>query len=220
MKRTSLTILAAAIAISTLAQNAGDLENQFYFRFGYSNPTNSYFGIDDDAYWDMVSKLGGTFELGSIFMINSAALADGLRLGINVDYAEFSYNQLKEPAPLSTYYTGLVKLSSKVGPSLSYSPASNLVFDLFVKAKIPWIAGIVTWTEDDGVDDGYIAGPGIGIATGLNIRYRFLMVGFEFNSDRMKFEAVNDEGTYFGNYQGDSDLTPMPSLSFTFGFSF
>jgi hypothetical protein len=215
-----MAVLAASIAVSILAQNPGDLENQFYFRFGYSSPTSSYLGIDDDAYWDIVSKIGGTFELGSIFMINSAALADGLRVGINVDYAEFSYNQLKESAPPSTLYTGLVKLSSKIGPSLSYSPASHLVFDVFVKAKIPWVAGIVTWNEDDGVDDGFIAGPGIGIATGLNIRYRFLMVGFEFDSDRMKFEAVNDEGTYFGNYSDDSDRTPMPSLGFTFGFSF
>jgi hypothetical protein len=220
MKRTCLAILAASIAVSTLAQNPGDLENQFYFRFGYSNPTSSYFGIDDDAYWDIVSKIGGTFELGSIFMINSAALADGLRLGINVDYAEFSYNQLKEPVPPAMLYTGLVKLSSKIGPSLSYSPASHLVFDVFVKAKIPWVGGIVRWYKDGDVDDGFIAGPGIGIATGLNIRYRFLMFGFEFNSDRMKFEAVNDEGTYFGNYSDDSDRTPMPSLSFTFGFSF
>jgi len=220
MKRTSLALLVLSIAVSTLAQNPGDLENQFYFRFGYSNPTSSYFGIDDDAYWDIVSKIGGTFELGSIFMINSAALADGLRLGINVDYAEFSYNQLKELVPPSTLYTGLVKLSSKIGPSLSYSPASHLVFDVFVKAKIPWVGGIVRWYKDGDVDDGFIAGPGIGIATGLNIRYRFLMVGFEFNSDRMKFEAVNDEGTYFGNYSDDSDKTPMPSLSFTFGFSF
>jgi len=219
MKKASLAVLAVSIAISTLAQEPGDLENQFYFRFGYSNPTSSYFGIDDDAYWDIVSKVGGTFELGSIFMINSADLADGLRLGINVDYAEFSYNQLKEPEPTMTYYTGLVKLSSKVGPSLSYSPAEKLVFDVFVKAKIPWIAGIVPWSED-GVDDVYLAGPGIGIATGINIRYRFLMFGFEFNSDRMKFESMDTEGTYFGNYSDGSDKTPMPSLSFSFGFSF
>jgi len=219
MKRISLAILALSIAISTLAQNSGDLENQFYFRFGYSIPTSSYFGIDDDAYWDIVSKVGGTFELGSIFMLNRAALSDGLRLGINVDYAEISYNQLKEPAPPSTLYTGLVKLSSKIGPSLSYSPAPNLVFDVFVKAKIPWIAGIVRWYPDD-LDEVYLAGPGIGVATGINIRYRFLMFGFEFNSDRMKFESADHDGVYFGNLSDDSDKTPMPSLSFTFGFSF
>jgi hypothetical protein len=220
MKRTSLAILALSIAISTLAQNSGDLENQFYFRFGYSIPTSSYFGNNDDAYWDLLSKVGGTFELGSIFMINSAALADGLCLGINVDYAEFSYIQLKEPAPPSYAYTGVLKLSSKIGPSLSYSPASNLVFDLFVKAKIPWVAGIVTWFADGEVNDGYLAGPGIGVATGVNVRYRFLMFGFEFNSDRMKFESVDNKGTYFGNYSDGSEKTPMPGFNFTFGFSF
>jgi len=220
MTRISLAILAFSIAISTLAQNSGDLENQFYFRFGYSIPTSSYFANNDAAYWDLLSKVGGTFELGSIFMLNSAALADGLRLGINVDYVEFSYIQLKEPAPPADYYTGVLKISSKVGPSLSYSPATNLVFDVFVKAKIPWIGGIVLWTANDNVNDGYLAGPGIGIATGLNVRYRFLVFGFEFDSDRMKFESVDNEGTYFGNYSDDSDKTPMPGLSFTFGFSF
>jgi len=219
MKRTCLAILMVIIAISTQAQNSGDLENQFYFRFGYSNPTGSYFGLDDPQYWDLVSKAGGTLELGSIFIINSAALADGLRLGINVDYAEFSYNQLKEPAPPSRAYTGVLKLASKVGPSLSYSPAPNLVFDVFVKAKIPWIGGIVRWINEE-VDDVYIAGPGIGVATGVNVRYRFLMFGFEFDSDRMKFESVDNDGVYFGNASDDSDKTPMPGLSFTFGFSF
>ena len=219
MKRTSLAILALSIAFSTLAQNSGDLENQFYFRFGYSNPTSSYIGAKDTDYWDFTSKIGGTFELGSIFMLNRAALADGLRLGINVDYAEISYNQLTESAGPTDVYMGFVKLASKVGASLSYSPASKLVFDLFVKAKIPWIAGIVRWYPDE-LDEVFLAGPGIGVATGINMRYSFLMVGFEFNSDRMKFESNDSGGVYFGNLADDSDKTPMPSLSFSIGLSF
>jgi hypothetical protein len=217
MKRTSLAILAISIAISTLAQSSGDLENQFYFRFGYLNPTSSYLGLDDE-YRDLVSKAGATFELGSIFYINRLALADGLRLGINVDFAEFSYHQLKEPAPPFYLKTGVAKVSSKVGPTLSYSPVSNLVFDLFVKAKIPWIAGIVPWIDEP--DDAYIAGPGLGLASGLNIRYRFLLFGLEFNTDRMKFESHEFPGEYYGNHSDDSDYTPLPSFSFTFGFSF
>ena len=218
MKRTCLAILAASIAVSTLAQNPGDLENQFYFRFGFSHPTGSYLGVDNDAFWDNYSRIGGTFELGSIFMINSAALADGLRLGINVDYAEFSYNQITDTDINSDFALGLLKVSSKIGPSLSYSPAPHLVFDIFVKAKIPWVAGIVTW--DTEVQDVYIAGPAVGVATGLNIRYRFLMFGFEFDSDKMKFENQDINGEYFGSLSDDGDKTPMPSMSFTFGFSF
>jgi len=218
MKRTCLAVLAAIIAVSTLGQNTGDLENQFYFRFGYSHPTNSYLGVDDDIFWDNYSRIGGTFELGSIFMLNSAALADGLRLGINVDYAEFSYNQLTATSTGSDFRLGLLKISSKIGPSLSYSPASHLVFDVFVKAKIPWIAGLVTW--DTEVQDVYLAGPAIGVATGLNIRYRFLMFGFEFDSDRMKLENKDNADDFFGSLSEAGDKTPLPSLSFTFGFSF
>ncbi|RLD57196.1 MAG: hypothetical protein DRI97_05865 [Bacteroidetes bacterium] len=226
MKKTSLTILVLSISILTLAQssgdvenqslNSGDLENQFYFRFGYSQPTTSYLGVDDNDFWDSFSRVGGVFELGHIFIINKAALSDGLRLGINVDYAEFSYHQLSYS--LEDFDIGLLKISSKIGPSLSYSPAEHLVFDVFVKAKIPWVAGIAIISEVD--EEYYLAKPGFGVATGINVRYRFLMLGFEYNSDNMKFENQDHPGQYFGNVGDDSDKTPMPSLSFTFGFSF
>jgi hypothetical protein len=226
MKKISLTVLALSISILALAQSggdianqsqsSGDLENQFYFRFGYSQATTSYLGVDDDEFWDSFSRVGGVFELGHIFIINKAAMSDGLRIGINVDYAEFSYHHLTYPE--EDVILGLLKLSSKVGPSLSYSPVPNLVFDIFVKAKIPWVAGIALVVDEE--DDVYLANPRIGVATGINVRYRFIMLGFEYNSDNMKFEHVDFSGDYFGNLSDDSDKTPMPSLSFTPGFSF
>jgi len=226
MKKTSLTVLVLSISILCLAQNSGDvtnqsqssgdLENEFYIRFGYSQATESYLGVDEAEFWDDFSRLGGVFELGHIFIINKAALSDGLRLGINVDYAEISYHHL--------YYSdeditlGLAKLSSKIGPSLSYSPAEHLVFDLFVKAKIPWVGGIALVA--DGEDEIFRGTTGIGVATGINLRYRFLMLGFEYNSDKMRFENIDNPEAYFGNVSDDSDKTPMPSLSFTLGFCF
>ena len=226
MKKTSLTIVVLSISILSLAQtsgdslnlspSSGDLENQFYFRFGYSQATTSYLGVDDAEFWDFFSRYGGVFELGHIFIINKAALSDGLRIGINVDYAEISYHHLTYPEEDVTL--GLAKLSSKIGPSLSYSPASNLVFDVFVKAKIPWVGGIAIVT--DGEDEVYLGTLGFGVATGINVRYRFIMLGFEYNSDNMKFENQDNPGEYFGNLSEDSDKTPMPSLSFTLGFSF
>jgi len=226
MKKTSLTILVLSISIFTLAQtsgdslnqsqSSGDLENQFYFRFGYSQATTSYLGVDQAEFWDDFSRYGGVFELGHIFIINKAALSDGLRIGINVDYAEFSYHHL--------YYSdeditlGLAKLSSKIGPSLSYSPAEHLVFDVFVKAKIPWVGGIAVVA--DGEDEFFRGTTGIGVATGINVRYRFIMLGFEYNSDNMKFENIDNPEAYFGNLGDDSDKTPMPSFSFSLGFSF
>jgi hypothetical protein len=226
MKKTSLAILVLSISILTLAQssgdvenqslNSGDLENQFYFRFGYSQPTTSYLGVDEKEAWDSFSRAGAVLEVGHIFIINKAALSDGLRLGINVDYAEFSYHHLAITD--TDDFLGLLKLASKIGPSLSYSPGEHLVFDVFVKAKIPWAAGIAIVGELD--DEFFLANPGIGVATGINVRYRFLMFGFEYNSDNMKFESRDFPGEYFGNLGDGSDKTPMPSLSFTLGFSF
>ena len=226
MKKISLAILVLSISILTLAQSSGDslnlsqssgdLENQFYFRFGYSQATTSYLGVDDTEFWDDFSRVGGVFELGHIFIINKAALSDGLRIGINVDYAELSYHHLTYSDEDITL--GLAKLSSKIGPSLSYSPASNLVFDVFVKAKIPWVGGIVVVA--DGEDEVFRGTTGIGVATGINVRYRFIMLGFEFNSDNMKFESQDYPGEYFGSFSEDSDKTPLPSLSFSLGFCF
>jgi hypothetical protein len=228
MKKTGLTFLALSIAILSLAQvsgnednqsiSSGDLENQFYFRFGYSHPANSYLGVEDMEFWDDFSRLGGTFELGSIFFFNSLDMADGLRLGLNLDYVEISYNQLELTDPDVDFALGLLKVASKIGPTLSYSPASKLVFDLFVKAKIPWVAGLAIVSDES--DEGFFATPGFGLATGINLRYRFLMIGFEYNTDNMKFENVDDPGEYFGNFSDDSDKTPMPGFSFSFGFTF
>lgn len=227
MKKATLVVLALGISILTLAQgsegsdnqSSGDLENIFYFRFAYSMPTNTFIGVDEDVFWDYYNKAGGTFELGQIFMLNSADLADGLRVGINVDYAEFSYNQLTEIDSDIDYTIGFVKLASKVGPSLSYSPVPGLVFDGFFKAKIPWVGGIAMWSTED-LEEVFLAKPGIGFSTGINLRYRFLMFGFEFNSDKMKFESRDYPGEYFGDFNGESDKTPMPSFSFSFGFCF
>ncbi len=225
MKKTSFTFLVLSISILSFAQSggdianqsqsSGDLENQFYIRFAYSHPTTSYLG-NDVEFWDDYKRFGGVFELGHIFIINKAALADGLRLGINVDYAEFSYNQIAAIDADSDL--GVPKLASKIGPSLSYRPSPKLIIDAFFKAKITWVAGIIPWTDE--VDDVYLAKPGIGIATGFNIRYDMFMLGFEFNSDNLKFESNDYPGTYFGSRSDDSDKTPMPSLSFSLGICF
>jgi hypothetical protein len=218
MKKISLLLIAFSISLSTIAQDSGDLENQFYFRFGYSNPTNSYLGIDVNSFWDEFNKGGVIFELGQIFMLNGLPLSDGLRLGINADYAEISYNQLSSTTDDSAL--GIFKVSSKVGPSISYSPVSDLVFDVFIKAKISWVAGMAF--VDDGlvVDEGYAGLMGFGFSTGFNVRYRFLMAGIEFNKDSMILESSDTPGYYFGNLGNGDDRTPMPSVSFTFGFSF
>ena len=221
MKKLFLLFIALNISLLTFAQDNGDLENQFYFRFGLSNPTHSYFGIDsDDSFWDESKRIGGVFELGSIFMINSWRISDGLRLGINVDYAEFTYHQISSTVDDSAI--GIFKFSSKVGPSISYKVVPHLTIDVYVKYKIPWVAGMVfadsNGTVDD--DDAFGGALGTGYSIGFNVRYRFLMLGFDFNRDSMELTNINDSDIYFGNAKDNSNKTPMPYYNATFGFTF
>lgn len=218
MKNLSFLLIALSISSLTFAQESGDLENQFYFRFGLSLPTNSYFGVENSE-WADTKRIGGVFELGSIFMINSLPLSDGLRLGINVDYAEFSYHQISSTIDDSAI--GIFKISSKVGPSLSYSLVSDLIIDAFVKFKIPWVAGMAFADTDGSVEDEGFAGTlGTGYSIGFNIRYKVLMLGFDFNKDSMVLAYTNDSDIYFGNAKDESNKTPMPCYNLTLGFTF
>ncbi len=185
--------------------------NQFYIRLGFSQPTKSFLGIDDRSSWHDISRIGGIFELGSIFIYNSRPLADGLRIGLNVEYIEFTYHHFKFTSYASNWgkdasnYIHFLKLTSNIGPTISYTPASDLVLDAFVKLNCPWFGYIRDYIEFDNSD--YLGYLGIGINIGFNLRYRIFIAGFEFNSDRIIFGEIGDE-------------TPLPCFNFTCGFSF
>jgi len=219
MKKIFIIIVVLGISFPIFAQDDIGLENSFYFRFGYSQPTNAYFGVDESSFWDDTKRVGGMFELGSIFMINSLPIADGLRLGINVDYIDITFHQFEYT--FADLFLRTLKISSKVGPSLSYSPVEHLVFDVYFKAKIPWVGGI--WVDDTSPlndDYGFVGYMGFGYSTGFNVRYRALMIGFEYTKDSMKLEDIDEVEGYFGNFSDDGDKTPMSCFNFTLGLSF
>ena len=93
MKKLLILTLAICLSYASFAQDGGGLDNRFYFRGGFSNPTNAYLGYKNAPFPEYLSKKGWFVELGSIFMLNNLDLGDGLRLGINVDYAEIVYLQ-------------------------------------------------------------------------------------------------------------------------------
>ena len=246
MKKIFVSIIALSISLLTLAQNSGDsqnsgdLKNQFYFRWGFSKPTEGFFGIpndylysdryyghnfylDDYTFWDHATRRGGIFELGSIFFLNSLPLADGLRLGINADYVEFSFHRLKWTDPEIYVYeetAELYKLASKVGLAISYSPVKDLVFDTYFKYKFSWVSLYRDFEITD--EDSYFGLGGMGYSYGFNIRYRVLLAGFEFNTQNIILQSDIDNSDYLGEMFSDSDTkyTPLPSFSFIFGFSF
>ena len=209
MKKVITAFIILSVSLTSFAQGEGDLENQFYFRFGYSLPIGSYLSpleSDETLDWENISRFGTSFELGSIFMLNSIPMPDGLRLGVNVDYLSTSYHRLTH----ATFEETLLvwKLAAKLGLSLSYSPVQGLVFDTYFKAHVPAVA--LMW-EEDYFDDLYIGTRAIGYATGINIRYTFLLLGFEFNTVNMIFEDTDGD---------DMPKVALPNINFIIGFSF
>ena len=225
MKKLSIMLLAICLSYVSFAQEGQGLDNRFYFRIGYSKPANSYLGYNNSPFQEWISSTGGVFEIGSIFMLNNLDLGDGLRLGINVDYAEVTYHQFKYEDTYEVVKLHMGQVSSKVGPSLSYSPVNRLVFDVFFKLKIPWVAACYFEAPDDPDlnEDYYLGAMDIGYSTGINIRYGALRVGFDFSSNNMKMNSDEDNEIYLGNFLDPSDMgekTKLAYMNFTLGVNF
>ncbi|MGD2033501.1 MAG: hypothetical protein PVF73_00485 [Bacteroidales bacterium] len=220
MKRIFVFLAALVITAGTFAQ--GDLDNSFYFRFGYSKPTKSYGGVDNDNLWDDIKRNGFLFEIGHLFYFNSLDMADGLRLGLNADYANFTFHSLKNEN-FDDSQTSFFLFGSKIGPVLSYSPVDKLVFDAFIKFNPVWVSAAVDSYGDEG--DLYLGFVGVGFSTGINIRYSILMLGFDFSNSWNKLQYYDDDdgfdGEYLGNYSDSStDYSPLPSFNLTIGLAF
>ena len=224
MKKISILCIALFLSLNALAQENKGLDNRFYFRLGYSNPNNSFMGYGESPYQDFLSKTGGVFELGSIFMLNNLDLGDGLRLGINVDYAEVTFHYFEYDDDFEQVLFGTIQVSSKVGPSLSFSPVNRLVFDGFIKLKVPWFAiGYFSADDPDIDEEVYTGAIAFGYSAGINIRYGILMIGFDYNNSSIKMNNTEDSNDYLGNFfdlGDDSDKSKFSYYSITIGLNF
>jgi hypothetical protein len=216
-------IMIAILTIPVMAQENGDLKKQFYFRFGWSSPSWKTYGAEGkDDFPSDVRRFGGVFEMGAIFIINRWKIADGLRIGINVDYLSLSAHAFDISDNLNTY-NGFI--GSKVGPSLSYSPVKSLTFDVFAKINPIWLGGVVGDDGDvDENEDVYIGYLGMKYSLGVNIRWTILVFGFEYNPGSLKLKNDKGMGEYLGdifNYPDEpGEKTSLTALNFTLGFSF
>ncbi len=224
MKKVLISLLLLTIMFAVFSQD-GNLKKQTYFRIGLSSPSWKYFGSDGKSDWnDNMKRIGGLFEMGNIFMLNSLKIAPDMRLGINVDYLSVNYHKFSESE--SDYNMNFFYFGSKIGPSFSYSPVSKLVFDVYAKINPVWVAGSVWAYHDDLIDDDFFMGfMGIKWSVGLNVRYSLLMLGFEFNPGYAKFKYYDSEENeftdeYLGNMNDNKDTTPVPAMNFTIGISF
>jgi hypothetical protein len=224
MKKLFILFLAVAVSAGIFAQEDGNLKSKTYFRGGVSIPTWKTYGYSDKSdYPDDIKRMGGMFEAGSIFMLNKIKIANGMRIGINVDYLSlgvnrFSFFNNKE-------YERFIFVGSKIGPSFSYSPVKHLVFDAFFKINPLWVsANVFTMKETDANDVLHMGYMGMRYSAGFNVRYSVLMVGFEFNPGKAKlryYDKDNNELTdeYMTTPDG-SKKVPFPALNFTIGLNF
>jgi hypothetical protein len=227
MKKLMAVGFAVLFAASAMAQD-GKLKNQFYLRVGYSLPGWKYYGFDgksdwSDAMYASPKRFGGAFELGSIFMLNSIPLMDGMRIGINVDYLSVAAQQFSFAGTDAT--SNFIFVGSKIGPSFSYSPVKRLVFDTYVKFNPAW--AVLNYEKYMGLEDDSFYGGFMGIkySVGMNVRFSVLMMGVEYNPGSAKLKHWNKddnkfEDIYLGNAKDDGDKTPVPGLNFWVGLSF
>jgi hypothetical protein len=225
MKKIMVVIVAFVITSAAYTQD-GNLKKQFYLRFGASLPTWKFYGYDGKSdFTDNTKRIGGIFEVGSIYMLNGIKLADGMRIGINVDYLSLGMNKFKmdgSNASNAFYFAG-----SKIGPSFSYSPVNHLVIDTYVKFNPVWVAMDNISFSDDNIENQFFLGfMGIKYSVGLNVRFSVLMLGFEFNPGYSKLRYFDkEENKLSEDYYGDaskvnSKKTPVPCMNMTLGLSF
>jgi hypothetical protein len=222
-----LTLLFAIVLLS-LCSFAQQLENQLYFRGGYSTSNWSQFGLTEED-WNSKgfdSKYGAHFEVGHIFMLNRILKSDNMAIGINVDYA---YANLHNYSGNNDDFENLgsLRLGSKIGPSFTYSPVEKMAIDIYAKMDILWGGSAVLYHDTPDDADDYYSGYGaVGFSTGLNFRYGLLILGIEFDTISKKLESDDYPGTYFQDDidkitgEDSGDKSKFPSLNFTIGMSF
>lgn len=222
MKKIIVLFALILFSVSAFSQN---LDNEFYFRFGYSNPSWTQFELTQDEWKELgiENKVGAIFELGQIFMIKKLPAAENMAFGINVDYLYSTYNNFSTNSSMDDLNLGTLRVGSKIGPSFTYSPVDKLEFDVYAKADFAWISAAAIYEESIDNDEAeyFRAKMATGLSTGLNIRYGILMFGFEFNTISPEFESEDYPGEYLGNLKDeDSKKSPLPSTNFTLGLSF
>lgn len=216
-------LLVTLFSISAFAQDweSGDINKKTYLRFGLATPTYKYYGFNDknnmENTFDIKNRVGGIFEVGTIFPLNGINIADHLRFGINVDWVSIKGHifNLEDAEVLYNYFA-----QSKAGLSFTYAPARAVSIDIYGKVIPVWAAGTYySYDDANGDDDHYRGYMQLMYSTGVNVKFAFMMVGFEYEFGSLKLKNANDE--YLGNFNdANSKKTPMPAFNLTFGFVF
>jgi len=169
------------LALSAYCQVAGgedNLDNAVYARIGLGFPGGT---LGDEE----VVTAGPQFEVGTIFYLNSVKIADKMKLGVDVTYLSLS-GVVNSPDLINDNKTDSYFMAGvKAGPCFSYNFAGKFIADAYFKLYPNMLIAGETEYHDYNAENQFK----LGTSFGLNVRYRALMVGFEFSSTKYDFEV-------------------------------
>mgnify|MGYP007094920352 CR=1 FL=1 len=231
-----LILFFISISFISFSQDfqSGDINKKSYVRFGLSTPSWQYYGFSGksdmsdniseflyDKNPDLINselkgRIGGIFEIGVIFPLNSINVGDHLRFGINVDWLTLKAQVFNLQGSKNIYNAFA---ASKIGPSFTYAPAKAIAFDIYAKICPVWAAGIYNNHQDAKSSiDVYRGFVQFMYSAGVNVKLSIIMIGFEYEFGGLKLK--NSDDVYYGNVKNDSKTTPMSGFNATIGFCF
>ena len=220
---TKITLIIGLILLSVVSFGKNYTNHIVYIRGGYSFPTWKPVGWNNKSDWEGgYDKYGITGEFGTIFMLPGISPSRDVTFGIDADYLSATWHYFKNS--VSALDLHFLKLSSKIGPSVTFDVSDEMAIDLFAKADIGWATGVAyiyDHLEDDDVFTNFVS---VGFEAGFNVRIREFMIGIEYNSINPKLKNGENEEIntiYLGNRSSStSDKTPISSINFMLGIIF
>jgi hypothetical protein len=184
MRKIFLTLLALTIVVAAWSQKSGDkgvFDNAFYARIGYAFPGGEL--KDKEAI-----TAGAQFEIGTIFYVRSVKLPEKLKFGIDATFVSISGFENLKMMNDQNKSDSYMRAGFKVGPAISYNFVDKWIADLYVKLHSNQF-----YTGED-ENHGYHANTqkNFGTSVGLNIRWKALMLGYEFNTSQYDFDKIPD----------------------------
>lgn len=204
MKKITLFAIVALLSVTAFSQK-GVFDNAVYIRPGYAFPGG-------DMKDGKVITHGAQFEVGTIFYISGVKLPDNMKFGIDATYMAISGYVNLDKSQNENKTDSYFRAGMKVGPCFSYNFAGNWIGDVYVKA---YPHTFVTGEKENSHLDAKTQTK-VGLSTGLNIRYKALVIGYEFMTGKYKFDFVDPSM----DVTSDSKNIAIPTSVLSIGVKF
>jgi hypothetical protein len=152
------------------------------------------------------AKIGPAMDLGFLIYIGPAFANNYVRLGIDATFLSFWFNSSNPTDPESRYEHYYYFVGQKFGPVISVNPIDRLIVDFSYKINANFGYHYDEWKDSDyfkgppyhqtgGLVDAQYAKYGMEILfqeISINLRYRVMLFGFEYNFGDMKYDNFDD----------------------------